>query len=589
MRKMTTVMEVFENTVHRHLNTSALKRKVNGQWVSITWREYREQVLRTARGFMKLGLQPGDGVSIVGYNCPEWLYSDLGAIAAGGVPAGIYTTSSPQQCQYIAAHSDSSIVVVENDEHLKKFLKIRDQLPRLKAIVQMQGKGDASAVSWDEMLALGEQVPESELRCRIEAQKPKDLATLIYTSGTTGDPKAVMLSHSNLTWIGQAIVREIGTQAGDRVISYLPLSHIAEQNVSIHGPLATGIEVWFAESMEKLGENLREARPTFFVGVPRVWEKIQARMQAIGANSPPLRRKIAAWARRVGIEARDRAERGESPPLQYYLADKLVFSKVRAALGMAECRHRATGAAPISRETMDYFASLGMPLYEVYGQSETTGAGSLGKPGASRVGTLGKAYQGTEMKIAEDGEICLRGPYVMLGYLKNEQATREAIDEDGWCHTGDVGEIDADGFLRITDRKKELIITAGGENISPAMMEGAFKAIPGVSQVVVIGDRRKYMAALFTLDAEKLPSVLREAGSPARTSMEASTCPKFAAWFAKQVESVNKTLAQVQTIKKWRILPAELSIEGGELTPTMKLKRKVVSQKYASEIESLYV
>jgi long-subunit acyl-CoA synthetase (AMP-forming) len=583
-----TVIQVFEETVHRHAAAPALKYKRNGNWRTITWQDYRTQVLRAARGFMQIGLAPGQSISIVGFNCPEWVIADIAAIAAGGVPAGIYTTSSAEQCLYIAGHSESAIAVVENGEQLRKFLEIRDRLPVLKAIVQMHGKDAGADFSWKELLELGDPVPETSLRQRIAAQKPDDLCTLIYTSGTTGDPKAVMLSHRNLTWTGLQGARNIDMHPGESVLSYLPLSHIAEQNITIHCSMASGACVWFAESMEKLGENLREVRPHAFLGVPRVWEKIQARMQAMGASAPPARRRVAAWARDVGIRAHRNRQAGRRPPLAYWLAKRLVFSKVREALGLDRSRYEATGAAPISRDTMDYFASLDIPLYEVFGQSETTGAGTISLPGASREGSVGRAWADTEVKIAEDGEICLRGPHIMLGYLKNDVATGDTVDAEGWCHTGDVGEIDGNGFLRITDRKKELIITAGGENISPAALEGALKAIPAVSQVVVIGDRRKYMSALFTLDVEKLPAALREASSPATDAAAAADCPKFNAYFARKLEDVNRSLAQVQTIKKWRILPQEFSIEGGELTPTMKLKRKVIGQKYATEIESLY-
>lgn len=585
-----TVIRVFERTVAEHGTIPALKYKRDGGWRTISYDDYYRDVMRAARGFMKLGLEPGQAVSIIGYNCPQWLIADLAAIAAGGRPAGIYTTSSPELCAYVAGHCAAPIVVVEDAEQLAKFKRVRHELPELRAIVMMFGEDDDEDVlSWQELLELGDDESlESELRARIERQGLEDCATLIYTSGTTGRPKAVMLSHRNLMWAAETVADVVRVQAGDDQISYLPLSHIAEQMFSIHGPITYGITVWFAESLDDLGENLREVRPHTFFAVPRVWEKIQHKMQAAGAEASPVQKRIVAWARGVGLRAAEAEEAGRRKPLLYPLARALVFDKVKKRLGMDRSRFRGTGAAPIARETLDFFAALDMVLYEVWGQSESTGAGTLNRPGEVRRGSIGRPYPETEIEIADDGEILMRGPSVFMGYLGNEQATRETVDADGWLYTGDVGRIDDDGFVYIVDRKKEIIITAGGENISPAHVEGEIKTIPVVSQVCVIGDHRKYLSALITLDEESLPEAAEAAGSSARTPAEAASCEKFGAWFEKRMEAVNERLARVQTIKRWRLLPEDFSIEGGELTPTMKLKRRVIHEKYADEIESLY-
>lgn len=585
-----TVIRIFERTVAERGAAPALKYKRDGVWRAIGFDDYHRDVMRAARGFMKLGLAPGEAVSIIGFNCPQWLIADLAAIAAGGMPAGIYTTSSPELCAYVAGHCEARVVVVENAEQLAKFKQVRHELPALEAIVMMFGEdADDDVLSWEELLALGDdEALEGELRERIERQTPQDCATLIYTSGTTGRPKAVMLSNHNLMWTSGAVGDFVEVRAGDDQISYLPLSHIAEQMFSIHGPITYGVTVWFAESLDELGANLQEVRPHTFFAVPRVWEKIQHRMHAAAAEASPVRKRIAAWARGVGLKAAAAEENGRGKPLLYPLAKALVFDKVKRRLGLDRARFLGTGAAPIARETLDFFASLDMMLYEVWGQSESTGAGTLNRAGTVRRGSIGKPYPETEIRIAEDGEILMRGPEVFPGYLKNEEATRETVDADGWLHTGDVGKIDDDGFVYIIDRKKELIITAGGENISPAHVEGEFKAIPVVSQVCVVGDRRRHLAALFTLDEETVPEAAETAGSPARTAAEAARCEKFGAWFGEQVGRVNERLARVQTVKRWRILPRDFSIEGGELTPTMKLKRRVVYDKYAEEIESLY-
>ena len=586
-----TIMEVMKSTAEKNRNKVALKTKIGGEWKEMTWGEYYDQVKITARAFIALGLEQGKAISILGNNCPQWFISDLAAIFAGAVPGGIYTTNSPEQCKFIASHSEANIAVVENAEQLAKFKEIRNELPDLKAIVMMNGSDpDEMVYSWAELPKIAQKVTEDELNKRIKAQKPDDCCTLIYTSGTTGNPKGVMISHDNIVWTAGQVIDLIKGGPDDHIISYLPLSHIAEQVVSLHGPCLMGATVWFAESIDKLGDNLTEVHPTVFVGVPRVWEKIQAKMLAIGATAPPLRKKIVAWAKKKGLAGGYAMQEGKPYPFMYGLASKLIFSKVRDKLGLDRCRIFISTAAPISMDTLEYFLSLGIPITEVYGMSECTGPGtvSLPEPFKFRTGWAGPTVPGTELAIGEDGEVLMRGRHVFKGYFKNEEATKQTLDPQGWLHSGDVGIIDAKGFLKITDRIKELIITAGGENIPPQVLEGKLKAIPIVNQVVVIGDRRKYMTALFTLDPDKLTAELAAAGSPAKNMQEAVNCEKFKAYLQEKVEAVNTTLARVQTIKKFVIIPAEFTPEGGELTPTMKMKRRIINEKYAKEIESMY-
>jgi len=579
----------MESTAAKFGPLPALKSKVNNHWQTITWGEYRSQSRLVARAMMTLGLEPKDGVSIIGDNCPQWFISDVGAIYAGGVPAGIYTTNSPEQCQYIAGNSDSSIVVVEDSEQLGKIQSIEAELPKLKAIIMMTGSDPAENVfSWSDLPELAEQTPEDDLEVRVKAQKPDDLCTLIYTSGTTGSPKGVMITHTNLTWTAQSTAEVCEGTSDDRMISYLPLSHIAEQIVSLHAPMQMGGCTSFAESLDLLGDNLREVRPTLFLAVPRVWEKIQAKMVTAGAANPPLRKKIAAWARKQGLAGGYAEQQGKPQPLFFGLADKLVFSKVREKLGLDRCRLQLTSAAPISLDTLEFFLSLGVPICEVYGMSECSGPATISLPNAYHTGKVGTCLPGGEIRIAEDGEILIRGPHVFMGYLKNEAATVEAIDDEGWLHSGDIGEIDSDGYLKITDRKKDIIITAGGENIAPQLLEGKIKSIPAISQAVVIGDKRKYLTALLTLDPEKLTAELGNAGSTASSSSEAADCTQMQAYLQTQLDEINKSLARVQTIKKFSVLPEDFTIEGGELTPTMKVKRKVVNSKYESQINAMY-
>ncbi len=590
----TMVHEVLGETAKRYGDRPALRVKRDGGWRTTTWSGYLRDVRRAARALIGLGVQPGTGVSIIGYNSPEWLVADIGAIFAGAVPAGIYTTNTPEQVRYITDHCEAKVAFADNAQQVDKFVVEQERMPRLEVVVQMLGKpvqakhGRLRVLGWTEFLELGDETPESELESRLETQKPDDVCTLIYTSGTTGDPKAVMISHTNLVWTARAAATSVRAGPDDVLVSYLPLSHVAEQLLTVHTPMTLGALVCFAESLEKLGDALQEIRPTVFLGVPRVWEKIQAKMVAAGAANPPLRKKIAAWARKVGLAAGYAEQRGEARPIVLPIAKKLVFDKVRQRLGLDRARICITSAAPISKDTLEFFLSLGIPILEVYGMSECTGPATFSPPDNYRTAKCGLVLPGTELKIAEDGEVCMRGPHVFKGYLKDPVATKNAIDAEGWLHSGDIGTFDDAGFLQITDRKKDLLITAGGENIAPQVLEGQLKSIPVVAQAVVVGDRKKYLAALVTLDPERVKVEAEAAGSPAKTSVEAAKCNAFQRHLQKQIDQMNEKLARVQTIKRFVILPTELSIDGGELTPTMKVKRKAVNEKYRAEIESMY-
>ncbi|CAN5235038.1 long-chain fatty acid--CoA ligase [soil metagenome] len=584
-----TVPQVLDATAARHPNRIALRQNRDGRMLEIDWRTYREKCRAMARALVAVGVAPGEGVAILGYNAPEWIFADVGAILVGAIPAGIYTTSSPEQTAYIAVHCDARVAFADDAVSAKKFLAAKDKMPLLRHVVQWGGTlvEDPLVESYDAFVAHDKGVTDATLAERAAAQKPDDACTLIYTSGTTGNPKGVLLSHKNLIWTADKAVFSVGLDHTERGVSYLPLSHIAEQMLTIHGPLFTGHCVTIAESLEKLPDALREVRPTYFMGVPRVWEKIQQKMMAAGASASPLRKRIAAWARKQGMRGGSAIQRGEKLPLGYRIAERFVFSKVKERIGLDQCKLAVSGAAPISRDTLDFFLSLGIPIYEVYGMSESSGPATYSTPQRFRIGKVGVPFPETEVKIAEDGEILIKGPHVFVGYLKDEHSTREMV-KDGWLQTGDVGELDADGFLAITDRKKELIITAGGENVAPQLIEGALKSIPVIAQAVAIGDRRKYVSALLTLDPERVPVDAAAIGSPAKTPAEAATCAVLRAHVEAKIVDVNKTLARVQNVRKFVLLAGALTIDGGELTPTMKLRRKIILAKYAKEIESMY-
>ena len=466
----TTVMDTFGQTVEAHGDQAALKHKQNGRWETLTWKDYDTHVRTTAKAFIALGLEAGKAVSILANNCPQWFISNLAAIFSGAIPGGIYTTSTPEQCHYITEHSEANIVVVEDAAQLAKFATLWPRLPDLNAIVMMNGSDANERVyAWQDLPGLASRVTDEALDARMQNQAPEDCCTLIYTSGTTGNPKGVMITHDNIVWTARKVVEITGADHRDQLISYLPLSHIAEQMVSLLTPLVSGGTSWFAESLDLLGDNLREVRPTIFLGVPRVWEKIQAKMVAAGAQNPPLKKKIAAWARRQGLAGGYAHQVGKPNPLLYPLADKLVFSKVRERLGFDRCRLFFSTAAPIAEDTLEFFMSLGIPITEIYGMSECTGPTTISIPQPHRFRTswAGPAMSGTELSLGENNEILMRGRNVFKGYYKNEAATSETIDKEGWLHSGDVGKIDKVGFLKVTDRMKELIITAGGENIPP--------------------------------------------------------------------------------------------------------------------------
>ena len=558
-------------------------------WEATSWKTYADEVRRAGTALMALGVEAGQPVCILGANRPEWVILDVGAMAAGAIPAGIYATSSPAECAYILNHCEAPVILVENETQWQKIAAVRDELPHLRHVVMMRGGGtvdDPMVIGWDDFLGRGDG-GAGNLDERLAALRSDTVSTLIYTSGTTGRPKGVMLTQDNLSWTASQALDLVCATENERVLSYLPLSHIAEQMFTIHIAAVVGYPVYYAESIDKLLENLLEVKPTMFFGVPRVWEKFHAGVAEKLSGAHGAKAKLAERATAIGRHVTGRRLRGlgasATDTAQYKLFDKLVYSKVKDGLGLGQCRIAVSGAAPIAAEVLEFFAGFGLPIYEVYGQSEDNGPTTFNVPGRTRFGTVGPAFPGVEVKIADDGEIIVRGRNVFAGYFKDEEATAETL-HDGWLHTGDLGEFDADGFLTITGRKKDIIITAGGKNVAPKLLEGGIKSHPLVAEVVVIGDRRKFLTALVSLDSEAAERFMKErelSGPPDK-------CEEIRAEIQQAVDTVNTEMARVEQIKKFTILPREFSIAEGELTPTLKVKRNVVTAHFEAEIEAMY-
>jgi long-chain acyl-CoA synthetase len=586
-----TIVHRLLSQAERRPESPALYEKRDGVWRSISYRRYADTVKRVGRALIALGVEPGGTVSMLGFNRAEWVYMAVGVMAVGGAGAGIYTTCSPSEVAYIVGHAESKVVLVENEEQWRKIEKELDHLPLLQHVVLMRdvrGVTHDKVLSWEAFLEKADLVSEERLLERTHALEPKGLAVLIYTSGTTGPPKGVMLSHEALAFTA-GVAKKVGDlKPQDCSLSYLPLSHIAEQVFTIHAPITCGASVYFAESLEKVPENLKEIQPTVFFGVPRIWEKFHAGISGKMAGAKGAKKLLVEWARRVGTRVSDLRARGHEPrgvlAAEYALAKGLVFDKLKPAIGLGRARLCVSGAAPIAREVLEFFASLDITVLEVYGQSEDCGPTSFNLPGRTRFGTVGPAIEGVEVKIAADGEILVRGPNVFLGYYKEPEATAEAL-VDGWLHSGDLGAFDAEGFLTITGRKKEIIITAGGKNIAPKNIEAALKNHPLVSEAVVIGDRRKYLTVLVTLDPEAATAFAKDKGLPTERLHE---LPAVRDEIERAIEEVNRDLARVETVKKFTILERAFGVDSGELTPTLKVKRKVVGEKYSAQIEAMY-
>ena len=584
-----TVADLAPLAAERHADLPAVTYKdASGQWVSRTYREVGDIVRRLALGLIELGIEKGDKVSILANTRPEWTYFDFAALSVGAVVIPIYQTNSPDECQYVLENSDSKAVVVEDDEQLAKIEQIRDRVPKLDQIIRMTGDG-GNAISMDELIEAGSGRSDSDWEQRWQSVTSDDICTLIYTSGTTGPPKGCVISHGNYRSMVTMALDESVLDRNTTTYLFLPLAHSFALLIQfLSFDLGGNIAYWERDPL-KIVPNLVEVKPEYFPSVPRIFEKIYTAATSEIEKSGGLKRLVFNWAIGVGKKVRERERAGK--PIgwllrkQYEIADRQVLSKIRALFG-GRIKNCVTGAAPINPEILRFFDAAGVLVLEGWGMTETSTAATVARPDAFKFGKVGKAFKGCEIKTADDGEILVRGPNVFQGYYKNEEATRETL-EDGWLHTGDLGELDTDGYLSITGRKKDIIITAGGKNITPANLEAEIKQSSYVSQCVVIGDRRPYLVALITLDQEECAELAEERGWPA-DSAELANHDGMRQLIQEHLDEVNEKFARVEQVKKFEILPHDLSQEGGELTPTLKVKRNVVAEKYEKEVDALY-
>jgi long-chain acyl-CoA synthetase len=520
-------------------------------------------------------------------------------MSAGGVTAGIYTTNAPEQCGYIVQNSGSRFYFAENEEQFDKTLKFRKDASHLEKVIVMEMEGlkrfkDPLLMSFDDLLKLGKEYDEKHpdlFEQRRSEVKPEDLAVLIYTSGTTGPPKGAMLTHSNLLYMSEAMVDVNPVKDGDETLSYLPLCHIFEQLFTVMINIRYKTIVNFIESPDTVMDNMREVSPTVTCGVPRIWEKYASGIMIRMSDATWLKRMVFKACMGIGMKyAGLKLNFKPIPPylkLAYLAAYAAVFRKLKERLGFDRVRIAYSGAAPISPEVLKFFNAIGLPLVEGYGQTEGTGVTSVSQKGRLKIGKVGQPLPGCQVKIAEDGEILVKGPGIFRGYFKNPEATAETL-KDGWLHSGDVGELDGDGFLKITDRKKDLIITAGGKNIAPQNIENQLKFSPYINDAVVIGDRKKYLVALIAIDEENVIKYAQDNKIQFGTYASLTQAPEIKQLIQKEVDRVNKMLAQVEQVKKFSIIPKKLYEEDGEVTPTMKVKRKSINEAYKDIIEKMY-
>ena len=594
-----TVPKIFWNAVNTRKNKTAMREKDLGIWQSISWKEYGEKAKYIGLALNSLGLDKGDVVSIASEGIPEWLFTDLGVICVGGISSGVYTTDSSSQVEYLVNDSKTNFYFAENEEQLDKILEVRENCPSLKKIIIYDLEGlhdfsDPQVISFSELIKLGESIDKNNpdlFESLMAKVSPEDIAILVYTSGTTGPSKGAMISNKNIVYQINTGINIFKPQENDEQLSFLPLCHILERTVSVMYPLQTAAVINFAESIDTVPENIREVSPTGFIAVPRIWEKFYSSITITMKDATFIGKAFYKFAISVGSKRKDYILNGEPVPfttqLLFGFCDQFVLKNIKKLLGLNNCRYALSGAAPISPELIDWYLSIGLDMREGWGMTETAGIGTAFYSREIKKGCVGRAIDGSEVQIAKDGEILFRGPGVFCGYLNKPEQTKETII-DGWLHTGDVGHLDNSGNLKITDRKKDIIITAGGKNISPSEIENELKFSAFISDAVVIGDKRKFLSCLIMIDEENVMKFAQDHDVPFSNFESLCKSKEIIDLIEVEVNQVNKKFANVEQVKKFTLIDVQLTAEDDELTPTMKLKRKFINQKYTNIIEAMY-
>lgn len=576
----------------------AMRHKKFGRWREYSWQDYATNCAHVGLGLRALGVRPGERVAIHSENRPEWLFADLGAQGIGAAVVGVYPTSPAEEVEYLLHHSESVVLIAEDEEQLDKTLSVRSRLPQLRKVVVIETRGiahrlgDPLIMTYAELQRLGAQQRIEEYAECVSALDRKALAILVYTSGTTGPPKGAMLSHDNLVTAGYAFLKVHRPHPDDEVLSYLPLCHIAERLLSLAWALPARVIVNFGDGTESLLDDLRVVQPHIFFGVPRVWEKMLAAVTIKMTDASRLKRMLYGFwlgqGRRIARKRLARERLSFWDTVLNGLGWFFLFRPLRERLGLVRVREVTSGSAPIAPQVLEFFWALGVRIRELYGMTENTAICTHTPDHDVRIGKVGRPHDGVEVRIADDGEILTRGPAIFMGYFNNEKATRDAIDEDGWLHTGDVGEVDADGYVTITDRKKDILITSGGKNISPSWIENKLKVSPYVRESIVIGDRRKYVTALIGIELDTVGDWATRKGVAFTTYRDLSEKAEVRSLIGEWVEEVNRTLSNVEQVKRFALLPKELDHEDGQLTATQKVRRRAISAEFADLIEGLY-
>jgi long-chain acyl-CoA synthetase len=589
-----TVCTIFADAVKEWGDLPALRWKRDGEWKSLDWRGYRSEVAAVAMALKGLGFGPGQFGLIMARNVPEHVIADLGIVHAGGAAVSVYNTLAPEQVEYLANHSEATVAFVEDEAFLAKFLQIRASTPKLRHLILIRGDAPEGVLSWDSVVAEGRAVFERDpaaFEAAARAVGPEDTVGLIYTSGTTGPPKGVVYSHNNIVWTLES-ARRVLELHNETLVSYLPLAHVAERFTSQWGSIYNGHQVYLCPDVSELLPYLLEAKPTAFVGVPRVWEKLMAGINAgLGAEPDETKRQMAQGALAASMQAYRLKRDGQPVPEELAsVVDRAqpLFMLLRSKIGLERCHLAVTSTAPCRPEVHEFWAALGMPLYEVWGMSELTGPATTVPINDHRAPSVGVPMPGVEARLGEDGELLIRGGNVMVGYYRDPEKTAEAIDSDGWVHSGDIAQLGPDGHYRIVDRKKELIITSSGKNISPANLEAVAKSSPIIGQAVAIGDGHSFITVLVVLDPQVAPMWAKAHGIASSSMSELVEHPSTIAEVRRALTVANTHLSRIEQFKRFTILPDEWSPESEELTPTMKLKRRVINTKYKTQVDAMY-